>query len=96
MNWRANLTRDAPSAARNATSLRRAVARTSRRFATLEQAIASSNPTAPQKTKSTLRMSRTKRSRNGSRPKLAASVCDPIFRFHFATNRSDFGVGLFE
>ena len=47
-SWRSRRIRDAPSALRIATSLCRAMARESSRFATLAQAISSTSPTAAQ------------------------------------------------
>ena len=49
-NCRVSCQREAPSAARSAISLRRLVALTRRRFATFEQAMTRSSPTAPQST----------------------------------------------
>ena len=87
MSCRTRRPRPAPSAVRTAISLSRAVARTSRRFATLAQAMSSTNATAPSMMSSGFRMSPTvnsctvarwaRRSRNssGNLVSMSAETC---------------------
>ena len=88
-NCRASRQREAPGAARTAISLRRAVARARRRFATFEQAITSKRPTARRRRPgNTPRMSFTNLSRKGCHAKTSGVRLGAVFELQMLADRA--------